>query len=338
MSDSVVALDMSEPASVSTAGNDDSSDEEEGQVVTHREALATAGRSSFMWAVAKHASSSTTTITSPVTPLHLTGALIDDDNDVSARHEKEEEEDTYDYETAGQPSIVIPPASPPPETSSMRQRNVTPSPNEKTASHSVPSIISQTKKVTQSFVESLVSEDSMHKRMFNTRAELCQTMIAGLIVIAWISAMLYMLYLSTGVLRTKGWRPCANLSIHDSPTDASFMSQLRYINRQVAHQQEAMCSTSGPPYQDMPCYCCASSNDCFQFARIVSNSTGQAKVKDSFRGVIYQRNIPIYMDVCYIRDFATQEECATISGVHVSHILRALELLHGWPPAGTVVG
>jgi hypothetical protein len=92
-----------------------------------------------------------------------------------------------------------------------------------------------------------------------------------------------------------------------------------------------MCSTRGQSIAQ-PCVCCVF-GDCWRDVRTVRNSTLTATVVDRPGPVELRRTVPKWMDVCYV-GLDGFEYCKLETGPKVSHVLRAIELLRGWPFAG----
>jgi hypothetical protein len=80
-----------------------------------------------------------------------------------------------------------------------------------------------------------------------------------------------------------------------------------------------------------PCLCCVF-GDCWRDAKIVYNSSFSITVTDKENGIIRKRKIPKAMTVHY--NFLDNNRIVTEEGTKVSFVLRAIELLKGWSPAG----
>lgn len=95
-----------------------------------------------------------------------------------------------------------------------------------------------------------------------------------------------------------------------------------------------ICSTQDQRYPQ-PCACCVLGS-CWRDVHFIQNTTvDPEEIVDRVDGKLYLRHIPKSSQICYKPvDSDEFDRCERISGKHLNAVLRAIEKLRGWPPAG----
>jgi hypothetical protein len=95
-----------------------------------------------------------------------------------------------------------------------------------------------------------------------------------------------------------------------------------------------ICSTQDQRYPQ-PCACCVLGS-CWRDVHFIQNTTVEPEeIVDRVDGQRYIRHIPKSSQICYKPvDSDEFDRCERLSGKHLNAVLRAIEKLRGWAPAG----
>lgn len=131
------------------------------------------------------------------------------------------------------------------------------------------------------------------------------------------------------------WTVCDNTSYATPKIQTELVRRVERFGQVACTTEHARASH--------PCVCCVgtqgSAGDCFKDVRIIWNNTVMANVVDRVDNTRMQRRVPASVVACYathLKSSSTEEFCQTVRGPRVSNLLRAIELLRGWEPAGTM--
>lgn len=130
------------------------------------------------------------------------------------------------------------------------------------------------------------------------------------------------------------WMPClSDPHAHHLQSHAS--DRLEHTIRALAEKHGSWCTTLDTALS-LPCMCCVKASRCWEAADIAKNYTAlMGNSFDTVGGVRLRRRLPSAMRVCYTLGHAV--ECVHEEGPTVPRLLRAIEQLNGWAPAGTEI-
>jgi hypothetical protein len=110
----------------------------------------------------------------------------------------------------------------------------------------------------------------------------------------------------------------------------------KHVVDMTNNTQKIACSTRFQTIEQ-PCVCCVFGT-CWRDVRIVSNSSFVSIAIDRQEGILYKRILPVWMRVCYWGlDDTDYSTCQREENETVGYVLRAVEKIRGWEPAGDVI-
>lgn len=126
------------------------------------------------------------------------------------------------------------------------------------------------------------------------------------------------------------WMPCVN-----DPDAHAASGRLATVTMAHAETHGSWCTTLDTALS-MPCLCCVKASRCWSGVEISKNYTAlMGNSFDTVGGRRLRRRLPSAMRVCYTMGHAA--ECVHEEGPTVPRLLRAIEQLNGWAPAGTEI-